>query len=90
MALAEAMSLGLACISFDCPCGPLDIIEDGKNGFIIKSFDCEDFAKKITNLMKNESVREQVGKRAAISVKKKLSIDVIMKQWIDLFDSLMK
>ena len=34
-ALIEAMSIGLPCISTDCP-GALSLIEDGKNGLIIK------------------------------------------------------
>ena len=35
-ALLEAMSLGLACISTDCPCGgPAELIHDGENGLLL-------------------------------------------------------
>ncbi len=34
-ALAEAMSAGCACISFDCIAGPSDLIKDEINGYLI-------------------------------------------------------
>ncbi|MFD1464874.1 glycosyltransferase [Lapidilactobacillus mulanensis] len=34
MVLLEAMSHGIPCVSSDCPTGPADIIQDGKNGFL--------------------------------------------------------
>ncbi len=41
-ALMEAMSLGLACISTDCPCGgPKMLIEDGRNGLLVPIRDAQ-------------------------------------------------
>ena len=40
MVLLEASSVGLPCISFDIDCGPSDIIEDGKSGFLCTRWMC--------------------------------------------------
>jgi glycosyltransferase involved in cell wall biosynthesis len=45
------------------------IIEEGKTGFIFKSEDIEDLANKIIVLLKNEKLREEMGKAAKSKVK---------------------
>lgn len=47
LALAEAESAGVPVVSFDTPCGPKDIIEDGKDGFLVPNGDISQIAKKI-------------------------------------------
>lgn len=49
-ALAEAMAIGLPCISTDCKTGPRDLIDDGENGYLIPCGDAEVLAKKITHV----------------------------------------
>ena len=90
MSLVEAMSFGIACISFDCPCGPSDIIDNGVTGFLIESFDCNAFASKLSELMGDIDKIRNVGRRAFVTVQKQYNIDVIMSQWIDLFIELKK
>lgn len=58
-ALGEAMGCGLACISFDCIAGPSDIIDDGKNGYLIENMNTTEYSKKLNELVTNEKKREE-------------------------------
>jgi len=57
--LLEAMAAGLACISFDCIAGPSDLITDGESGFLIKTYDIDDYVMKLNLLMKDSQLREK-------------------------------
>jgi glycosyltransferase involved in cell wall biosynthesis len=52
--LIEAMFCGNVLISYDCPTGPSEIINE-KNGFLIKMHDLETFTKKLNQLV-NDAV----------------------------------
>lgn len=69
-ALLEALSAGLACISFDCVAGPSDLIQNGENGFLIKVFDEKSFLDKLSTLMDNVELRHKLGAKAMASVSK--------------------
>jgi len=85
-ALIEAASCGLPCISFDINCGPSDLIEDGKNGYLIQYDVIDSFANKLVYLMNNYKVRKSMGK---YSVKKAQSYkeEEVMNKWKILFES---
>lgn len=87
MVLLEAMASGLPCIAYDCPSGPRAIIEDGKNGFLVKDGNVDSFVEKLEKLIENENLRIEMGKKANESTKK-YKIETIMQQWKSLFESL--
>lgn len=85
MVLIEAMSCGLPVISFDCPCGPKDIIKNNEDGFIVKFGDIQQMADKIEELILNKEKRKLFGKNARENVQR-FSEDKIMQEWKNLFD----
>jgi glycosyltransferase involved in cell wall biosynthesis len=87
LALAEAQTCGLPCVSFDCPSGPSEIINDGQDGFLVKTKDIDTFAKKMLLLMSNQSLRRQMG-YAAIENAQRFAPDTIMPRWQRLFTQL--
>ena len=61
IALVEAMSLGTPCVSFDCPFGPREIIENGRSGILVKNGDVDELAGAILGLIGNPKRREELG-----------------------------
>lgn len=87
MCLLEAKAHELPCISFDIPTGPSEIIEDGVNGFLVRSFDCEDMIHKISTLIENEELLNSFSANAKTNMEK-FRMDSIMKSWNRVLDSL--
>lgn len=85
--LIEAMACGLPIVSFDCPCGPKDIIKDNEDGFLVKFGDIKTMAEKIEELIIDEEKRKLLGKNARIDVLK-FSEDKVMDQWKNLLETL--
>lgn len=85
--LVEAMECGVPVVSYQCPCGPKDIITDGKDGFLVPVGDEKMMAERICTLIENEELRRIMGK-AAKEKAKQYNIDNITKQWMILFKSL--
>ena len=70
-------------VSFDCNCGPSDIISDGRNGFLIDCFDINIYAKTLSKLMASLELREQVAKSSVIPAEE-LSTTYILDKWKNL------
>lgn len=86
-ALIEAMSLGLAVISTDCPCGgPRDLIDSGKNGILIPVDNTDALAEALKYLLKNKEMRELLG-RNALLIKDNLKPDKINGEWESFLQS---
>ena len=47
-ALVEAMYLNTPVIAFDCPTGPSELIENGKNGFLVEANNVDKLADAIS------------------------------------------
>lgn len=84
MVLIEAMNCGVPCVSFACPCGPSDIINDGVDGLLVEAGNVEQLAEKICWMMEHETERKEMGSKA-LAASERYSLSAIMNKWVELF-----
>ncbi len=87
MVLVEAMSCGLPVVSFDCKCGPKDIIREWENGLIIHNGDIKALADGIMKLMEDTENRKRMSLNAR-KIVDTYSEKAVMEKWIGLFNNL--
>lgn len=91
MCLLEAAGCDLPCVSFDIPTGPAEIIEQGKNGFLISAFDVEKMEKTLDRLMEEDAALNELTEAAAgyrKTLEAKFSKEAILDQWEELLGKL--
>ena len=89
MVLLEAQTFGLPIVAFQCKCGPKDIVEEGKTGFLVEEGNIREFAQKMALVMSDEELRKQMGRNAQ-TASLRYKEDSIMEKWMKLFDVLVK
>lgn len=88
LVLIEALSCGLAPVSFECKNGPKQMMGDSKlKDFLVKPFDIHSFAEKLITLMENPTLRKEMSETAK-KISQRYEIDKIMQQWVALFQKL--
>ena len=89
LVLTEAKNMRLPCVSFRCPAGPSEIIEDGMNGYLIDCFDIEEMSQKIIQLIQNQELRKKFSEKALAGTEK-FDLKNITIQWKNLLSQLEK
>jgi len=82
--LVEAMALGLPVISTDCPSGPAEIIEHGKNGILVPIEDEGRLERTIVKLLTNDELRRKLSSEAKIRAQY-FALDKRVEQYRDVF-----
>jgi glycosyltransferase involved in cell wall biosynthesis len=80
MVMLEAMSRGLPVVSFDCPTGPAEVIDDGEDGILVPDGDLDGLAAALTELIEDEPKRRRYGAAAAAKAAG-YSIAAVGPQW---------
>jgi GalNAc-alpha-(1->4)-GalNAc-alpha-(1->3)-diNAcBac-PP-undecaprenol alpha-1,4-N-acetyl-D-galactosaminyltransferase len=84
-ALLEAMQMGVGCVSFDCPSGPRDLIEDGLSGLLVPPEDVDGMADALQRLAANPILRSRIGAEG-LKGSERFSPALVYKQWVNLMD----
>ena len=85
--LLEAMSKGMGIVSFDCPTGPADIVDDHRNGLLVPAEDVEGLARAIREIVEDEELRRRMA-AAAVETAQEYTIEAIGPLWEELFAEL--
>lgn len=87
LTLTEAQQFGCVPIAFNSYSSLTDIITDSKSGYIIPNNQIKEYVKKLTYLMKNRNIREQLAINSINSCKQ-FSIENIGYEWMKLLNNL--
>lgn len=88
MVLIEAMACGLPVVSFDCPCGPKDIVRHKEDGLLVPSGRPDLLAEALHQVMGNDSIRQKMATEA-INNAKRFQLDGIAMRWKQLFEDVL-
>lgn len=85
MVLIEAKTIGLPCVSFNCPNGPAEIIRDKIDGFLIPTGNISMLSACLKQILVDRIKLKIMGKAAREDAKARFSEQAIFTQWNSLF-----
>lgn len=80
LVLAEAMSLGLACVATNCSSGVRALVQDGVTGLLVERGDAASLAAGLARVMAAPELRESLGAAARLRVER-MREDRILDRW---------
>lgn len=81
--LLEAFSCGIPCVAFDSAEGAREIIENNKNGYLIKDRNKEEMRDKVSRLIDDYNKRSEMGKQA-LETSYEFENVKVMKKWLNI------
>ena len=87
--LSEALSMGMAVVSFDIVTGPREIIIDGLDGVIVENQNVDALTVGLRKLLSDENQRKAFGLKAVENIKR-FSPSGIIDKWELMYETLSK
>lgn len=84
-ALLEAMACGLPSVVLNIKGITSDIIDDGKDGYIVYEEDTTSFSEKLLELIDDNDLQNAMGKLARLKIEERFSLDWIAGEYIKLY-----
>ena len=78
--LIEAIGCGIPIVSYDCPLGPAEIVEDHVNGFLVEYNNIEQLAERMEEALNRDWQEEMIKKTA-----QKFDVQEIAQKYISIF-----
>lgn len=82
MVLIEAQSFGLPIVSYNCPYGPSDVIQENKNGLLVEDQNIDKLAEAILKLASSPDLLRRFSQESLLNAKK-YQPEQILKMWIE-------
>lgn len=89
MSILEAMGYGLPIIASNVG-GIPQLVEDGKNGFMVKPGDIDGFATAILNIIKNDDLNYEMGKSSLEKADEKYSLEGHIEKIKVLYEAVLR
>ncbi|WP_299466657.1 glycosyltransferase family 4 protein [uncultured Gimesia sp.] len=84
-ALLQAMSRGLACISFDCESGPADIAREGLLVLLVPAGSLSELTRSMRECMQDENIRKELAINS-LQVTERFSVSRYFQSWDQLIN----
>ena len=85
MVILEAMSFGLPCVSYDCPSGPRDMVENSKTGYLVPFDHFEELEKSTLDLLQNPQKVKEFGENA-FEASNNWNDEFILEKWKEILN----
>ncbi len=81
LVLIEAKSFGLPIVSFDCPYGPKEIVQNERDGILVENSNVQQLSDAIMSLIVNKEKRMELGKNGREDYLQRWSEGAAIRNW---------
>lgn len=85
IALLESLQMGTPVVSYNCPTGPSEIIENEQNGLLVENQNKKALVEAMNRMVSDEQLYQKLKLNAKKSAEK-FSVENIEKQWLAILE----